>query len=138
MLTSQNLTRKFYGCKSKSKTMKLSTPFLLLSLILLCASFTVTAQSDSVKVIPVQTYGLLVEDAVQLRVMEQMVTELTQRISDMEQIQAHIEANLMRQIAILNAENQAREIQVTAWEGKYGVLEKQLGKNEKGNKWLKI
>ena len=78
------------------------------------------------------------EDAVQLRVMEQMVTELTQRISDMEQIQAQIEANLTRQINILRAENQALEIQVAAWEGKYGVLEKQLGKKEKGNKWLKI
>src|SRR5690606_6066937 len=138
MLTSQNLTRKFYGCKSKSKTMKLSTPFLLLSLILLSAPFTGKGQSDSVKVIPVQTYGLLVEDAVQLRVMEQMVTELTQRISDMEQIQAHIEAKLMRQIAILNAENQERETINANWERSYGVLEKQLGKKEKGNKWLKI
>src|SRR5690606_25799307 len=86
----------------------------------------------------VQTYALLVEDAVQLRVMETMVTELTQQISDMEQIQAHIEANLMRQIAILNAENQALEIQTAAWESKYGVLEKENRKKQIGNKWLKI
>src|SRR5690606_29437338 len=126
------------GYESKSRQMKRYIPFLLTISTLLCAVSTGRAQSDSVKVIPVQTYALLVEDAVQLRVMEQMVTELTQRISDMEQIQAQIEANLTRQINILRAENQALEIQVAAWEGKYGVLEKQLGKKEKGNKWLKI
>src|SRR5690606_31278131 len=121
MLTSQNLTRKFYGCKSKSKTMKLSTPFLLLSLTLLCASFTVTAQFDSVKVIPVETYGRLVEDAVQRRVLARLVTELKKRITDMDQIHGQIEANLTRQINILRDENQALEIQVAAWEGKYRV-----------------
>jgi biopolymer transport protein ExbB/TolQ len=91
-----------------------------------------------VKVIPVQTYALLVEDAVQLRVMEQMVTELTQRISDMEQIQAQIEANLTRQIAILTAENQARETISDNWERSYGVVKKELAKKQKGNKWLKV
>src|SRR5690606_19906455 len=105
--------------------MKRYIPFLLTISTLLFAGYTVRAQSDSVKVIPVQTCALLVEDAVQLRVMETMVTELTQQMSDMEQIQAHIEANLMRQIAILNAENQALEFQTAAWESKYGVLEKE-------------
>lgn len=90
------------------------------------------------KVIPVQTYGLLVEDAVQLRVMQQMVTELTQQISDMEQIQAHIEANLTRQIAILTAENQARETINDNWEKSYGVVKKELGKKQNATKWLKV
>ena len=97
-----------------------------------------TAQFDSVKVLPVATYGRLVEDAVQLRVMEQMVTELTQQLSASEQIQQQIERNLTRQITILSVENQALEIQTAAWESKYDVVEKQLGKKEKGNKWLKV
>src|SRR5690554_3736832 len=99
--------------------MKRYIPFLLLSLILSFAGYTGLAQSDSVKVIPIHTYGLLVEDAVQLRVMERMVTELTQQISDMEQIQSHIEANLTRQIAILAAENHARETINDNWEKSY-------------------
>jgi hypothetical protein len=98
----------------------------------------VTAQFDSVKVVPVETYGRLVEDAVQRRVLARLVTELKKRITDMDQIHGQIEANLTRQINILRAENQALEIQTAAWESKYGVLEKQLGKKEKGNKWLKI
>ena len=118
--------------------MKRYIPFLLLSLILSFAGYTGKAQSDSVKVIPVQTYGLLVEDAVQRRVLDTLVTELTQQLSDMEQIQAHIEANLMRQIAILNAENQAREIIIANWESSYGVVEKELGKKQSATKWLKV
>ena len=117
--------------------MKRYIPFLLTISTLLCAVSTGRAQSDSVKVIPVQTYALLVEDAVQLRVMEQMVTELTQRISDMEQIQAQIEANLTRQIAILTEENQARETINDNWEKSYGVVKKELGKKQSATKWLK-
>ena len=118
--------------------MKRYTVFLLTISTLLCAVSTGRAQSDSVKIIPIETYVLLVEDAVQLRVMERMVTELTQQISDMEQIQAHIEANLMRQIAILNAENQAREIIIANWESSYGVVKKELGKKQNATKWLKV
>lgn len=118
--------------------MKTYTVFLLTISTLLFAGYTGRAQSDSVKVIPVQTYGLLVEDAVQLRVMETIVTELTQQISDMEQIQSHIEANLTRQIAILNAENQARETINDNWERSYGVVKKELGKKQNATKWLKV
>ena len=118
--------------------MKTYTVFLLTISTLLCAGYTGRAQSDSVKVIPVQTYGLLVEDAVQRRVLDTLVIELTQQLSDMEQIQAQIEANLIRQVTILAAENQAREIIIANWESSYDVLEKQLGKRDKGNKWLKV
>ena len=118
--------------------MKLSTPFLLLSLTLLCASFTVTAQFDSVKVVPVETYARLVEDAVQRRVLDTLVTTLQEQLHGMESIHAQIENYMSRQFSIMAAKNQALEIQTAAWESKYGVLEKQLGKKEKGNKWLKI
>lgn len=74
----------------------------------------------------------------QLRVMETIVTELTQQILDMEQIQSHIEANLTRQIAILNAENQARETINDNWERSYGVVKKELGKKQNATKWLKV
>lgn len=118
--------------------MKLSIPFLLLSLILSCASFTVTAQFDSVKVIPVETYARLVEDAVQRRVLDTLVTTLQEQLHGMESIHAQIENYMSRQFSIMAAKNQALEIQTAAWESKYGVLEKQLGKKEKGNKWLKV
>ena len=90
------------------------------------------------KVLPVATYGMLVEDAVQRRVLDTLVIELTQQLSDMEQIQAQIEANLTRQITILSAENQALEIQTAAWESKYDVVEKQLGKKQNATRWLKV
>jgi uncharacterized membrane protein YgcG len=106
-------------------------------LILSFAGYTGLAQSET-KVISIETYGRLVEDAVQRRVLDTMVTELTQQLADMEMIQAHIEANLTRQIAILTAENQARETINANWERSYGVVKKELGKKEKGNKWLKI
>src|SRR5690606_24731617 len=138
MLTSQNLTRRFHGCKSKSNPMKKFTPFLLLSLTLLSVAFTGKGQSDSVKVIPVETYGSLVEDAVQRRVLDTLVTTLQEQLHGMESIHAQIENYMSRQFSIMAAENQALEIQTTAWESKYGVLEKQLGKKEKGNKWLKV
>lgn len=97
-----------------------------------------TAQFDSVKVVPVETYGRLVEDAVQRRVLDSVVTEMRQRLADMESIQAQIEANLTRQITILSVENQALEIQTAAWESKYDVLEKERRKKQRGNKWLRV
>ena len=90
------------------------------------------------KIIPVDTYGRLVEDAVQRRVLDSVVTEMTQRLADMESIQAQIEANLTRQIAILNAENQARETINDNWERSYGVVKKELGKKQNATKWLKV
>lgn len=90
------------------------------------------------KVVPVETYGRLVEDAVQRRVLDTLVTELTQQLSDMEQVQAQIEANLIRQVTILAAENEAKEIIIANWESSYDVVEKQLGRKQKGNKWLKV
>jgi hypothetical protein len=107
-------------------------------LILSFGVFTAKGQSDSVKVIPVETYGRLVEDAVQRRVLDTLVTTLQEQLHGMESIHAQIENSMARQFSIMAAKNQALEIQTAAWESKYGVLEKQLAKKEKGNKWLKV
>lgn len=78
------------------------------------------------------------QDAVQKRVLENMAVSMQERINELESIQAQTEHNLTRQITILSAENQALEVQTAAWESKYDVMQKQLGKRDKGNKWLKV
>lgn len=90
------------------------------------------------KILPVSTYGHLVEDAVQRRVLDTLVTTLTNQIEGMESIQAQIEGNYHRQVSMMSVEIQALEIQSAAWESKYGVLEKEIRKRKRGNTWLKV
>lgn len=91
-----------------------------------------------IKTLPVTTYARLVEDAVQRRALDTLVTTMQDQIRGLESIQAQLERNMNRQLSILSAENQALEIQTAAWESKYGVLEKENRKKQRGNKWLKV